>query len=282
MTIFDALCHAFATVSTSGYSTMNASVGHFNSSYIDWVTIIFMGLGGVTFVLYYQLLQGDFSAVLGNTELRWYLGIVALFCGAVVLSLYTSGAYGSLGECLRFGVFQVVSLLTPTGFTTADYELWPQAAMMFLFAVSLVGACAGSTTSGIKIVHYVVILKYMFFTIKRMFLQPMSVATVRLNSRPIDTSIIDLSVCYFIVNVLLVIGGACVLVVLDEIDYLSSISAVIAALMNIGPGFGMVGPTENYAFFSDPGKWFLSWNMLVGRLELFSVLVIFFPAFWKK
>lgn len=282
MSLFDALCHAFGTVSTSGYSTKNSSLGYYNSAYFDWVTIVFMFLGGVTFVLFYHLVRGQWRVVWDNTEFRWYLGFTAVFCGAVTLILLASSSYENFWQCLRYATFQVMSILTTTGFTTADYELWPQAAQMVLLTVCFVGACAGSTTSGIKVVHYVVILKYMYTSIKRIFLQPMSVATVRLNGRPIDASIIDLSVCYFIVNFLLVLLGGCILVLFDDIDYLSSVSAVIAALMNIGPGFGAVGPSENYAFFSTAGKWFLSWNMLVGRLEMFSALVIFFPAFWKK
>jgi len=282
MSLFDSLCHAFGTVSTSGYSTKNASLGFYNSAYFDWVTIVFMGLGGITFVLFYQLLKGEWRMVRDNTEFRWYLGFLAFFCGAVTLILFTNDSYANFWDSLRYATFQVVSILTTTGFTTTDYELWPQAAQMFLFAVCFVGACAGSTTSGIKVVHYVVIVKHMYTTIKRIFLQPMSVATVRLNGRPIDASIIDLSVCYFIVNIFLVLAGGCFIVLTDPVDFLTAISAIIAALMNIGPGFGGVGPSENYAFFSDIGKWFLSWNMLVGRLEMFSALVIFFPAFWKK
>jgi trk system potassium uptake protein TrkH len=282
MSLFDALCHAFGTVSTSGYSTMNSSMGYFDSSYLDWVTTIFMFLGGVTFVLFYQMFKGDWKVVKTNTEFRWYLGFLVFFCGAVVLNLYFSGTYDDFASSLRFGVFQVVSILTTTGFTTADYELWPQAAQMFLLTVCFVGACAGSTTSGIKVVHYVIIFKYMYSSVKKIFLQPMSVSTVRINERPVDASIIDLSVCYFIVNVFMVLAGACVMILIEDIDYVTSISSIIATLMNIGPGFGMIGPTENYAFFSDPGKWFLSWNMLVGRLEMFSALVIFYPAFWKK
>lgn len=153
---------------------------------------------------------------------------------------------------------------------------------MVLFTVCFVGACAGSTTSGVKVVHYVVILKYMYGTIKKIFLQPMSVVSVRLNKRPIEASIIDLSVCYFIVNIFLVLLGGCVLILFEDIDYLTSMSAVISCLMNIGPGFGAVGPSENFEFFSTISKYFLSWNMLVGRLEMFTALVIFYPAFWKK
>ncbi|PID74551.1 MAG: potassium transporter [Desulfobacterales bacterium] len=282
MSVFDAVCHAFGTVSTSGYSTRNASVGAFDSAYVDWVTIVFMFLGGVTFVLFYQIAKGDWTQVLENTEFRWYIGFTLFFCLSITLILYYDSVYNGFWDCLRFATFQVVSILTTTGFTTTDYELWPQATQMFLFVVCFIGACAGSTTSGIKVVHYVVILKYMYASIKRIFLQPMSVTTLRINNRPVDASIIDLSVCYFIVNILLVLVGGCVIILLEDTDYSSAISAIIATLMNIGPGFGDVGPSHNYNFFSDTSKWFLSWNMLVGRLEMFSALVIFFPAFWKK
>jgi trk system potassium uptake protein TrkH len=196
--------------------------------------------------------------------------------------LWKENTYTSLIDSVRFATFQVTSLLTTTGFTTDDYEKWPQAAQMFLYAVCFIGACAGSTTSGIKVVHYVIIWKYMVASIKRIFFQPMAVVTVRMNQRPIEPQIIDLAICYFIVNIFLVLGGGCFMVMVDEMDYVTAMSAVIATLMNIGPGFGAVGPSENYAFISDIGKWFLSWNMLVGRLEMFSALVIFYPSFWKK
>jgi trk system potassium uptake protein TrkH len=185
-------------------------------------------------------------------------------------------------DSLRYGTFQVMSILTTTGFTTADYELWPQAAQMFLFAVCFIGACAGSTTSGIKVVHYVLICKFMYASVKKIFLQPMAVIPIKLNRRPVDSSIVDLAICYFIVNIFLVLGGGCFMVLVDDMDYLTGMSSVIATLMNIGPGFGALGPTENYAQISGVGKWFLSWNMLVGRLEMFSALVIFYPSFWKK
>jgi trk system potassium uptake protein TrkH len=281
MPLFDSLCHAFGTVSTSGYSPWNASIGHYNNAYFDWVIILFMFLGGMTFVLFYQMIRGDWRALLINTELRWYLGFMVFFCGMVSWILWKDNTYGLI-DAIRYGTFQVTSLLTTTGFTTADYEQWPQAAQMFLYAVCFIGACAGSTTSGIKIVHYVVLLKFMSAAIKKIFFQPMSIISVRLNQRPVDDSIIYLSVCYFIVNIFMVLAGGCVMVLTDDMDYVTAMSSVIASLMNIGPGFGAVGPSENYAFISDTGKWFLSWNMLVGRLEMFSALVIFYPSFWKR
>ena len=176
----------------------------------------------------------------------------------------------------------MTSLLTTTGFTTADYELWPQAVQMLLLVVCFIGACAGSTTSGIKVVHYVLIWKFMVGAVKKIFFQPLSVLSVRTNGHPVEIGVVYLAVCYFLVNVFMVLIGGCVMALIDDMDAITAMSSVIAALMNIGPGFGAVGPSENYAFISDAGKWFLSWNMLVGRLEMFSALVIFYPSFWRR
>jgi len=282
MSLFDSLCHAFGTVSTSGYSPKNASIGHYDSAYFDWVIIVFMFLGGMTFMLFYHMAKGEWRVIQVNTELRWYVGFLLFFCTAVAWILWKENTYTNLADAIRYGTFQIMSLLTTTGFTTADYEKWPQAAQMFLYASCFIGACAGSTTSGIKVVHYVIIWKYMIATIKKIFFQPMSVVTVRLNRKPVDRLIIDLAICYFIVNIFLILGGGCLMVITDDMDYVTAMSAIIATLMNIGPGFGTIGPAENYAHISAIGKWFLSWNMLVGRLEMFSALVVFYPSFWKK
>ncbi|MEN8198811.1 MAG: TrkH family potassium uptake protein [Thermodesulfobacteriota bacterium] len=282
MDIFDSLCTAFGTVSTSGYSPKNASIGHYNSAYFDWIIILFMFLGGLSFVLIYQVLRGDTDALKINTELRWYVGFLLFFCGSVTLILWLQGTYDSIIDALRYGTFQVMSLLTTTGFGTADYEQWPQASQMLLYVVCFIGACAGSTTSGIKVVHYTIICKYMYLTIRKIFFQPMAVISVRLNGRALDDNVINLAICYFIINIFMILIGGVVMTLTDNMDYTTAMSSVIATLMNIGPGFGMIGPSENYAFISDTGKWFLSWNMLVGRLEMFSALVIFYPSFWKK
>ncbi|MBW1769505.1 MAG: TrkH family potassium uptake protein, partial [Deltaproteobacteria bacterium] len=198
--------------------------------------------------------------------------------------LWKDNIYATFADSLRYGTFQVMSILTTTGFTTADYEQWPQAAQMFLFVSCFIGACAGSTTSGIKVVHYVLICKFMVVAVKKIFLQPLAVKAIKVNRQPVDSTIVDLAICYFIVNIFMVLAGGCFMVLTDDMDYLTGMSSVIATLMNIGPGFGAVGPSENYAFISDAGKWkwFLSWNMLVGRLEMFSALVIFYPSFWKR
>jgi trk system potassium uptake protein TrkH len=281
MSLFDSLCHAFGTVSTSGYSPYNASIGHYNSAYFDWVIITFMFLGGMTFMLFYHAMMGNWRIIRDNTEFKWYVVLVLFFCGAVSLILWNGNTYDFI-DSVRYATFQIVSILTTTGFTTADYELWPQSAQMFIYAVCFIGACAGSTTSGIKIVHYILICKFGVAVIKKIFFQPMAVVSVRLNKRPVDDQIIYLSICYFIVNIFLILGGGCVMTLIDDMDYITAMSSVIATLMNIGPGFGDVGPSENYAFISATGKWFLSWLMLVGRLEMFSALVIFYPSFWRK
>ena len=282
MSLFDSLCHSFGTVSTSGYSPKNASIGSYNSAYFDWVIILFMFLGGMTFMLFYYIMKGNWKTLKINTEFRWYVGFLLFFCGIVSWLLWKDNMYATFADSLRYATFQVMSLLTTTGFTTADYEQWPQAAQMFLFAVCFIGACAGSTTSGIKVIHYVLIWKFMVIAVKQIFLKPSLVKVIKVNTQPVDTTIVNLAICYFIVNIFLVLAGGCFMVLVDDMDYLTGMSSVIATLMNIGPGFGLVGPSENYAFISDVGKWFLSWNMLVGRLEMFSALVIFYPSFWKK
>tara|TARA_B100000700_G_C15050130_1_gene859842 strand:- start:1951 stop:3408 length:1458 start_codon:yes stop_codon:yes gene_type:complete len=282
MSFFDSLCHSFGTVATAGFSPKNDSVGFYKSSYFDWVILVFMFLGGMTFMIFYNMLKGEWSSVRLNTELRWYFGIVIFFCIITTLILLISGTYGGFFEALRYGAFQIISILTTSGFTTTDYELWPQAAQMFLYVVCFIGACAGSTTSGIKIVHFVIIWKYMVSSIKKMFFQPRTILPIYLNQRVVDNFAVNLTICYFIANIFIVFFGACIMVLLDSKDFYTALSSVISALMNIGPGFGEIGPSENYSNISVLGKWFLSLLMLIGRLELFSVLVLLFPSFWKR
>jgi trk system potassium uptake protein TrkH len=276
------LCHSFTTVATAGFSTKNDSIGYYSSAYFDWVIIIFMFLGGMTFMLFYYILKGEWNLVRLNTELRCYSSIVVLFCGILTLILWLNGSYGGFSEAIRYASFQIISLLTTTGFTTADYELWPQAAQMILYIVCFIGACAGSTTSGIKIVHFVIIWKYMVTSVKKMFFQPRTILPIHLNQRAIDPFAINLSICYFIANIFLLFVGGAVMVLVDSIDYQTAMSSVISALMNIGPGFGEVGPSENFSQISVLGKWFLTLLMLIGRLEMFSALVLLFPSFWKR
>ena len=282
MNWFDSICHAFSTVATAGFSPKNASMAHYGNAYFDWVTIVFMMLGGVTFMLYYHMVKGHWKVVWENTELRWYLGISLFFCGMVSVILWNVKMYPDFWEALRHGTFQVVSLLTTTGLVTADYELWPVSAQLFLFTVCFIGACAGSTTSGIKIVHYVILWKQLKHELTKFFVHPGFIRSIRLSGQKLDERLIQIAFAYFFLNILLVLAGACVMGMLNDIDFETAISSTISALMNIGPGFGAVGPTDNYHHLSEVSKWILSWLMLVGRLELFTALVIFYPSFWKN
>ena len=186
MSLFDSLCHAFGTVSTSGYSPYNASIGHYDSAYFDWVIILFMFLGGVTFMLFYHAARGEWQRHQDQHRVALVRRLRARFSAARCRWSCGATAPTASADSLRYGTFQVISLLTTTGFTTADYELWPQAAQMFLFAVCFIGACAGSTTSGIKVIHYVMIWKFMVGAIKKIFFQPLAVLSVRVNGRPVD------------------------------------------------------------------------------------------------
>jgi trk system potassium uptake protein TrkH len=205
MSLFDSLCHAFGTVSTSGYSPWNASIGHYNNAYFDWVIIVFMFLGGMTFVLFYQMMRGDWRALRINTELRWYVGFLLFFCGMVSWILWKDNTYGLGRHPLR----------NLSGHQPADHHRLYHRRLRTVAPgrpdVPVCGmlhrACAGSTTSGIKIVHYVVSANSCRPPSKKIFFQPMSVISVRLNQRPVDDSIIDLSVCYFIVNIFMVLAA---------------------------------------------------------------------------
>ncbi len=281
MPLFDSLCHAFGTVSTSGYSTKNASLGHYDNAWFDWITIIFMFLGGMTFMLHFHILKKNWDPLKENTELRWYIGFVLFFAISATLILSLGGSHESPLDAARHATFQVVSILTTTGFTTTDYELWPASAQMIIIACCLIGACAGSTSSGIKVVHYEIISKYLYAN-GRKFLQPLAVIPVRINGRTIEQPVISLAVTYFIVNIFMIVIGGMVMTLTDGMDIASAMSAIVASLFNIGPGFGAVGPSHNFSDISTFGKWFLTFNMLTGRLEMFSVLVMFYPSFWKE
>jgi len=281
MSLFDALCHAFSSFATAGYSTKNASLGHYNSAYFDWVIIILMFLGGVNFILYYNLIKGGHKTLWENTELRSYVFLIFLLCSLIAFLLWNHGVYTSIAEAFRYGTFQVVSILTTTGLTTADYELWPQDAQGIIFFSLFIGACAGSTASGIKVVQVVILCKYLHAKMNRI-IQPLVITPVRLNGRSVDPDSIDGVLGYFVINIFFVVCGGVVMVLLSGMDFFSAFMSVVATAWNIGPSFGMVGPADNYAHISETGKWFLSFNMLAGRLDVFTVLVIFSPSFWRR
>lgn len=276
---FEAVNHAFSTMATGGFSTQNDSVAGFNSVYIDVVIIIFMALAGINFALHFRLFTGDIRSVWANRELRFYGSLLLLFSLAISLCLWALNGY-TVGDALRYGAFQVVSLLTTTGFGTDDYLLWAPLPAFLLFLLFFSGGCAGSTGGGIKMIRLLITLK----TIGREFKQlvhPQAVLPLRLGTRVVDQQILKHILGFLVMYLLVFLLGALAMTAFGY-DFMSAMGASIASLGNIGPAWGAFGPVENYAEVPYLGKWLLVFLMILGRLELFTVLVLFAPYFWKN
>ncbi len=279
MELFDAVCHSFTTMATGGYSTKQASIAYWDSPYIHYVITFFMFLAGTNFTLAYFGMHGHFRKIWANEEFRWYLGFIVGFALLITVGLFfTSG--GGMEAAFRNSVFQVVSILTTTGFVTADYLLWTPVLGVLIFILMFFGGSAGSTGGGPKIMRIVILLKNSTQELKRM-IHPNAVIPVRLNKNAVEERVVT--------NVLAFIAFYGVIAVISMVllsalgyDFDTSVGAVAATLGNIGPGIGAVGPSMNYADIHVAGKWFLSFLMLVGRLELFTVLVLFSPLFWRR
>jgi trk system potassium uptake protein TrkH len=279
MGLFDAVCHAFTTMPTGGYSTRNASIAHFNSLYFDLVFIVFMLLAGINFSLHYLFLKGKPLVFWRDTECRVFLATALVLTALVGFDIYGS-VYKSWGEALRHGAFQVVSILTTTGYATADYELWPGFSQLVLLLCMFLGASAGSTGGGMKILRIIVAFKYCY---RELFLlvHPHAVSRIKLGGKPVSEDVIR-SVLGFLALYVGLFALGTLLVALTGVDFVSSIGAVAATLGNIGPGFGTVGPVENFAHLPAAGKWILIWCMLLGRLEVYTVIILFVPEFYRK
>ena len=279
MSLFDALCHTFGTTATAGFSTRNASVGAFDSAFLRYVIIFFMILGGTNFSLHYRFLRGDLTAHLRNGEFRLFLAIAAVVTLLIGFDTYQDN-YPSLTETAEKSLFQVVSILTTTGFTTADYEQWSLSSQLLLFVLMFVGGCAGSTCGGMKIMRVHLLLKFVLTEVIRL-VHPHAVVPVRLGSAAIPREVLTNVVGYSILFVSIFAAGVLVMAAMG-LDITTSMGAVAATLGNIGPGLGMVGPTDGYSQVPLFGKWLLSSLMLIGRLDIFTVVVLLSPQFWKK
>ena len=280
MDLFDSLTHTFGTLATGGFSPRNTSVGFYDSPFIHVVITVFMVLAGVNFVMYYKLLTGRAVGLLKDTELKFYLLIFAGASLVVAWGLDSAGVYDSFGTSLRFGAFQAASILTTTGYVTTDFAAWPAISQTVLFVLMFIGGCSGSTGGGIKVVRVVTLVKQGFNEM-RYLIHPRGVFGVKLNGETVRKNVVYaisgfvfLYVTVLLVTTLVVATGGYALT--------TSFSTALVTLGNIGPGFGMVGPAENYAFFEDYIKWFLSFVMMLGRLEVFTVLIVFTPFFWRK
>ena len=274
---FDSVCHSFATVATGGFSTKNTSAMEF-SPYIQYVLIVFMALSGMNFSLHYFFFHKKWKAVFKNEEFLVYWGIlilVSLFLANEVRHFY----HGDLEEAFRQSLFQVVSIITATGFSSADYSQWPPMAILVIFFIMFIGASVGSTGGGIKVARHLIMFKNARRIFHRMISRH-SVVQVRYNNQVVSERVI-LSIYSFVFIYFLTFLIGSIIMMATGLDYKSAFSSVITTLGGIGPGLGKVGPANNFSGITDFGKYYLSFNMILGRLEILSVLAIFTPSFYK-
>jgi len=284
---YDALCHTFGTMATGGFSTKNASVAHFNSAYVDWVIIVFMVLAGTNFSLHYFGLQGKLVRYLRNREWQFWMSIIFMALGALGLHYVISDFYlqdtpaiNALHEQpVRQIVFQAVSIITTTGFATADFEEWASFGQLMLFVLMFIGGMAGSTGGGIKAVRIMVFTKMAFIELRRM-IHPRAFLPIKVQNQVVDDGAVRNTTTYLLFFMVIFVGLSLLLASFGH-DIITSATASVSMLCNIGPGLADVGPTDNYAFFSAVEKWVLSIVMMLGRLEILTVIVVFNRHFWR-
>lgn len=277
MNLFDSLIHAFGTAGTGGFSNYADSVGHFDSAYLDGVISVFMILFGINFNLYFFLAVREFKLVFKNEELRAYLLIISGAVVMIMINIYP--IYGSMTEAFRYSAFQVASIITTTGYATADYMLWPEFSRCVLVALMIIGACASSTGGGIKVSRLLISLKSIYKEIKQM-LHPKSVNVVKLNKKKLGEDTIRNVYVYLLAYITLAIVSV-LIVSLDNFDFETTVGSVITALGNVGPGLGMTGPVGSFADYSLLAKFVFCLDMLAGRLEIFPFLMLF-SYVWRK
>ena len=279
MNLFDSLCHTFTTLPTGGFSTRNSSIAYYQSTYFDTVFITFMILAGINFTLHYQLLRGRPLAFWRDSECRFYLGLLLILICIVSINIY-GNIYDNVGHSLRFGAFQVVSIITTTGFATADYSQWPAMSQLILLICMFIGASAGSTGGGIKCLRILLLFKYCYRELISL-VHPKAIAHIKIGARSVPDDIVRSIIGFLALYVGLFVVCSILLAALG-VDFFTSIGAVAASIGNIGPGFGLVGPVGNYAAIPPLGKWLLAGCMLLGRLEIYTVIIFLAPEFWRK
>lgn len=279
MTVFDAINHAFTTMSTGGFSTKQSSIAFFNSAAIEYTLVFFMLLGGTNFTLLYFLFKGNLERVLRNDEFKNYIGVIAVSSLIVGVLVYSASGYSG-ADSLRASIFEVVATITTTGFVAYDHTSW-STSLTFLFLILMfVGGMAGSTSGGIKVVRHMALGRNCFLELKRV-LHPRAVIPVKMNGKAVQEGIITNVLVFVLIYMIIFVVSTFVMSIMG-LDFQTSIGAVATTLSNVGPGIGAVGPAGDFADVPLLGKWFLSFLMLIGRLELFTVLVIFTPYFWRS
>ncbi|MBQ7541599.1 MAG: TrkH family potassium uptake protein [Clostridia bacterium] len=279
MPLFDALCHAFGTAGTGGFSIWNDSIAHYHSAYVDGVVSVFMLLFSLNFNLYYLLFLRQVRPVVKNSELRWFLSIVAIATAAIMLD--TRHLYSGVLRSFRYAFFQVMTVISTSGFATTDFNRWPVLSRTILVLLMFVGACAGSTGGGLKVGRIMLLVKT-FVREVRLMLHPRSVHVIRTDGKRVDEETVRGAASFLIAYLFMFSASVLMLAVLDNFDLVTNFTAVSACINNIGPGLEMVGPTGNYSLFCDASKILLTLDMLAGRLELFPILMLFSPSTWKN
>jgi len=278
--LHEALCHAFGTMATGGFSVKNASIGHYGSAYYEWVIIFFMACAGTNFSLHFFLLRGRPGSYWQSGEFRFYLGAMVLCWLLMAGALLARGEYGTMHELLRSTGFQAVSITTTTGYVSADFERWPAFCQMILMTLMFFGGCAGSTGGGMKQVRILLLLKMGYSRLIKL-IHPRAVLPLRVGNQVISGDKQRLVLEFFVVFMALVAFGSLVLTAMG-LDILTAFTGTVSAICNIGPALGSLGPYDNYAHLPAGAKWFLSFYMLLGRLEVFTFLILFMPPFWRK
>lgn len=277
MPLFDSFIHTFSTLATGGFSSKGQSIGHYESAYIHGVITLFMFLAGVSFILHFRLITGRVQSLFRESEFKTYTLIFLTASILIALNL-SNNYYNSFSESFKYASFQAASILTTTGYATADYSQWPNMSKIILFTLMFVGGCAGSTGGGIKVIRLVILLKQAINEMK-LLLHPGGVFTLRINGAAVRKNTVYAVAGFFFLYIAMLLLTAFIVASSGE-NIETSFTAALATVGNIGPGFAKVGPAENYAFFKDYVKWFLSFAMLAGRLELYTVFVIFTRRFW--
>ena len=276
MPMFDAICHAFTTMPTGGFSTQNASIAAYNSPLIQYIIIFFMFVAGINFTLHFRAITGSFKSLFKDYELKVYIAIIIIATSLIFLSLSASNLDWS-HDSFMISLFQTVSIITTTGFGTSDYELWPYFCQLALFILMFFGAMGGSTSGGMKLTRIILLIKYAGTETKRM-LHSRAIIPLRIGERSISDDIVRNTLGFFLIYLFIFVLTALVLTTFD-LDLISAFGAAASAVGNVGPAFGEFGPTDNYALLNPIGKWMLSFCMLLGRLEIFTILVLFTKSF---
>lgn len=278
MSWYDALAHTLSTLGTGGFSTKNSGIAHYNSPAIEWICIVFMFLAAINFSLYYYAVTFKFKEIIQNSEFKAFIFIV--FATTLGITFFIYKIYNNFGHSFRVALFQTTSIISTTGFSSVNFDLWPAGAKIFLLFLMLIGGCSGSTAGGVKVIRWVVLSKQTTNEVRKM-LHPHGVFNVQLNGR-VGRKDVVFSVAGFLFLYCFIVAITALVAACNNIDTISSITASMTMVGNVGPGLEAVGPMYNFGFFSPATKWWFSFVMIAGRLELYTILIFFMPSFWKK